>query len=252
MINPPTALTGTYQNKSSNMNIIQVKLAWATPAGGGEPFDKFYIYRNDVKFAEVESTVLEYYDEQMSTYNYATYYVTAVKTTPDPVDASAPTDMLSNYSIGFEELIARLRRLLMDFPADPRMKRWADEDLLEYINIGIDDINTTPPLTRYNLQTIPLSWKSMILLRARFEAYISRAGLEVAKEFNFGFGGVSMTIDRSGKYLSVSDKAWTAYNDRVTKAKLANLMGTMPPLGILSADLSFRIRTYAPRQYRVR
>ena len=252
MINPPSGLTGTYQNKTTNACVFQVKLVWVEPTAGGDAFDKYYIYRNDVLIGQVDVPTLEFYDEQVITCDYATYYVTAVDSTVDPVVASVPSNMITNFSLGFEELIERLRRLLMDYPNDPRMKRWTDEDLLEYITIAVDDINTTPPNTGYNLATMPRGWKSMILLRARFEAYISRSGLEVAKEFNFGFGGVSLAIDRSGKYLSISDKAWAAYNDRVTKAKLANIMGTVSPLGILSADLSFRIRTYAPRQYRVR
>jgi hypothetical protein len=140
----------------------------------------------------------------------------------------------------------------MDYPNDPRMKRWTDEDLLEYLNIALDDINTTPPISYYSYETMPAPWRSLILTRAKFEAYTSRAGLEVAKEFNFGFGGVSLAIDRSGKYLAVSQQEWAAYNERLTKAKLASVMQTCAPMGILSSDLPFKIRTYAPRQYRVR
>jgi len=221
---PPTGLAGTYQNKPSNTNILQVKLIWVAPVGS-DVFDKYYIYRNDVKLGEVESTELIYYDEDMGkAYNYATYYITTADTTVDPILESAPSVMLSNYSIGFEDLITRLRRLLMDYPNDPRMKRWADEDLLEYLNIAIDDVNTSPPISYYSYDTMPSPWKSLVLIRAKFEAYTSRAGLEVAKEFNFGFGGVSLGIERSGKYLSVSNTEWQAYNERVTKAKLASVM----------------------------
>ena len=249
---PPTDLEGTYQNKSSNANILQVKLEWTAPVGG-DIFDKYYIYRNDEKVGEVASTVTEYDDENMAeSNNYATYYVTTADTTVDPVVESEPSEMLSNYSLAFEDLITRLRRLLMDYPNDPRMKRWTDEDLLEYLNIAMDDVNTSPPISYYSYATMPSPWRSLVLTRAKFEAYTSRAGLEVAKEFNFGFGGVSLAIDRSGKYLSVSQQEWTAYNERLTKAKLASVMQTNPPLGILSSDLPFKIRTYAPRQYRVR
>ncbi len=251
---PPTGMTGTYQNKSSNANVLQVKLVWTAPVGS-DTFDKYYIYRNDEKLAEVESSVLLYYDENMAkAYNYVTYYLTSVNTLVDPIVESAPSNMLTNYSLGFEDLITRLRRLLMDYPNDPRMKRWTDEDLLEYLNIALDDINTSPPITYYSYDGLPSPWKSLVLIRAKFEAYMSRAGLEVAKEFNFGFGGVSLAIDRSGKYLAVSQQEWNAYNERLMKAKLAHVMVTVGgrPGGILSADLPFRIRTYAPRQYRVR
>jgi len=249
---PPTSLAGTYQNKTSNNNILQVKLVWVAPTGS-DSFDKYYIYRNDEKLGEVEDTVLVYYDEDMAkAYNYVTYYITTADTTVDPIVESVPSVMLSNYSIGFEDLITRLRRLLMDYPNDPRMKRWTDEDLLEYLNIAIDDVNTSPPISYYSYETMPSPWRGLILTRAKFEAYISRGGLEVAKEFGFGFGGVTLNIDRSGKYLSVSDKEWQAYNERLTKAKLASVMQTCSPMGILSSDLPFKIRTYAPRMYRVR
>lgn len=251
-INPPKNLVGVYQNKPTNACILQVKLTWEAPDTGGDDYDKFYIYRNDVKIGDVEKTIFEYFDESIISCDYSTYWVASVDTTVEPKLTSVPSNIITNYSLGFEELLTRLRRLLMDSPTDPRMQRWTDEDLIEYINISIGDINATPPNSNYNLTNIPSGWTSLILTRARFEAWLSRSGLEVAKEFNFGFGGVSLQIDRSQKYLSISDKAWQAYNERLTKAKLANLMGTISPLGILSADLSFRIRTYAPRQYRVR
>ena len=250
---PPTGLAGNYQNKASNVNTLQTKLTWVAPTGS-DPFDKYYIYKNDLKIADVDDAVLVYYDEDMAkSVNYATYYVTTWKDAlPSPIE-SIPSDYLSNFSLAFEDLITRLRNsYLMDNPTDSRMKRWTDEQLLEYLNIGLDDVNTEPPMTNYNYETIPQPWRSLILMRAKFEALTSRASIEVAKEFNFGFGGVSVTIDRSGKYLAVGQQEWNAYNDRLHKAKLAHVMSFVSPQVLLTSDLPFKIRTFAPRQYRVR
>jgi hypothetical protein len=250
---PPTDLAGAYQNKPSDNNILQIKLTWVAPTGS-DAFDKYFIYRNDVKIAEVDDAVLTYLDETpMSTVNYVTYYVTSWKDATTPIE-SVPSVYATNYSLAYEDLIARLRKLLMDEPNDPRMKRWTDDLLLECLNIAIGDVNTEPPRSAYTFETLPSGWQSLVLTRAKFEAWTDRAGLEVAKEFSFGWGGVSVTIDRSGKYLAVSAQAWTAYNERLHKAKLASVMFTVggQPGGIVTSDLPFKIRTYAPRQYRVR
>ena len=248
---PPTGLTGSYQNKTSNANTLQVKLVWVAPVGS-DPFDKYYLYRNDEKVAELENTVLTTVDEnRMGSVNYVSYYLTTRKDGTTPVESAASV-AISNYSLAFEDLITRLRdAYLMDNPADPRMKRWTDEQLLEYLNMGVDDVNVEPPNSSYTLDTMPTGWRSLVLMRAKFEALTSRAGLEVAKEFNFGFGGVSVAIDRSQKYIGVSTAEWTAYNERLHKAKLASVMG-LAPGGIVTSDLPFKIRTYAPQQYRVR
>jgi len=248
---PPTDLVGTYQNKPTNKNLVEVKLTWVAPIGS-DPFDKYNIYRNDVKIADVDNTTLEYIDTDLSaTVNYVTYYLTTWKD-GTPATESDYSVYLSNYSTAFTVLIERLRRLLMDYPVDPRMIRWTDEDLIEYLNIAIGDINATPPQSCYTLASFPCGWDSLILTRAKFEAWLSRAGLEAAKEFGFSYGGVSLTIDRSGKYGSISQQAWASYNERLTKAKLGSLMSSIAPMGIVSSDLPFKIRTYAPRQYRVR
>jgi len=247
---PPTNLQGTYQNRPSNINTLQVKLTWVAPAG--DLFDKYFLYRNDLKSVEIDNTILEYLDEDMAkNVNYMTYYLTTWKD-GDPSTESVPSAFLSNFSLGLEELITRLRTILMDFPTDPRMKRWTDDELLEFLNISLGDVNSAPPMSNYSFETIPPAWTSLVLIRAKYEAYTGRAGLEVAKEFNFGFGGVSVAIDRSGKYLSVSQQEWNAYNERLTKAKLASVMNVVAPMGILTNDLPFKIRTYSPRQFRIR
>jgi len=249
---PPNSVTGSYQNKSTNKNTLQVKLVWTAPVGS-DPFDKYFIYRNDIKLAEVDDLITQYLDESsMGSVNYVSYYVTTHKSGATPSE-SGISNIASNYSLAFEDLIARLREsYLMDIPADPRMKRWTDEQLIEYINVGVDDVNTEPPTSRYTLETLPPGWRSLVLIRAKIEALSSRAGLEVAKEFQFAFGGVSVGIDRSQKYLAVSTAERTAYNERLHKAKLASVMFAVSPGGILTSDLPFKIRTYAPRQYRVR
>jgi len=249
---PPTNVVGSYQNKATNQNTLQIKLTWTAPVGS-DLFDKYFIYRNDVKLAEVDDAITTYLDETlMGTVNYVSYYVTTWKSGATPAE-SAISNIVSNYSLAFEDLIARLREsYLMDIPVDPRMKRWTDEQLLEYINVGLDDVNTEPPSSNYNLENLPPGWRSLVLIRAKIEALSSRAGLEVAKEFQFGFGGVSVQIDRSQKYVSVSTAERTAYNERLHKAKLASVMITVSPGGILTSDLPFKIRTYSPRMMRIR
>ena len=248
---PPVNLVGSYQNKVTNANLNEIKITWTAPTGS-DAFDGYNIYKNDTQIGQVDNTTLSFIDTDLTkTVEYATYYITTYVALPTPLE-SVISVAVSNFSTAFEVLITKLRKLLMDEPTDPRMTRWHDDILIECLDVAIGDVNTQPPITSFTYETMPVPWTTLILMRAKFEALTARASLEVAKEFQFGWGGVSVTIDRSQKYLSVSDKEWQAYNDRLKAAKLAHLMVLTKPMGFMAADMPFKIRTYAPRQFRVR
>lgn len=248
---PPTNLTATYINKSKNANVLGVKLVWTDSS---LDIDSYKIYRNEILLTTVAYTEKEYIDYDINGgVDYVSYYIVSVDIYGTE---SEPSNIVSNYSTAFMDLMERLRKMLADNPADVRMKRWTDEDLITFLDISLDDLNAEPPMTHYSYEDLLNaridSWRSLILTRAKIEALTSRASVEIAKEFSYSFGGVNLNVQRGSKYQGLAQMMMTSYQDQLKRRKLAHLMSLITPTGIMSNPLPFKVRVYAPRQYRVR
>ena len=251
---PPTALSASYTAQPRNANVKAVSLSWTAPAASPD-VDAYEIWRNDEKLAEVPASETSYLDDGPSgDVDYASYFVVS----RDIYGAvSTPSDIITNLSLRANTLVDTLRTTLKDNPVDPRARRWTDCELLLYLNIALSDINATPLRTNFSLDTLPVRPRvpdmfTLLIMGARIAAHDSQSGLEISKEFNMGAGGVTMSIDRSQKYMSLSAAERTAYEKQRDKIKLNFTMSMVSGEGVLSSSLPFRIRTYAPRQYRVR
>jgi hypothetical protein len=245
----PGTLVAIYTCLPNKTNTKAVKLTWTAPANAPDVVS-YAIYRNDVQVDEVLAPTTEYYDVIGSgDLNYATYYVVAKDSLGQE---GALTEGITNFTLTVNTYIDTLRRSLKDNPLDPRVRRWTDEDLLLYLTQALSDLNVTPVQTSFTLETLPKNMFNLLLTGARIAAHDSQSGLEIAKEFNMGVGGLSMTIDRSAKYVSLSTAERTAYDKQRDRVKLNMVMSMVHGEGILSSDLPFKIRTFAPRQYRVR
>jgi hypothetical protein len=180
--------------------------------------------------------------------NYVTYYITSIDVQGNE---SLPSDFITNLSLKVNDFVERLRKVLKDSPTDPRVRRWSDELILENLLRARDDINSTPLHTAFTLDNWPDILNSLIVMGARIFCVQTQATEEAAKEFSMGVGGISMNLTRTGLYLNISSQEIQMYEKQRDKVKLNFVMGVAGE-GILSASLPFRIRTYAPRQYRVR
>lgn len=148
----------------------------------------------------------------------------------------------SAYSQFEAEMIQKLRVLLRDNNPDKNYhfrppqhegainqfnrvfgRIWEDEELLEYIERGLDWWNMFPPLTR-GLDTVDKlcqefpAWRTAILWAAITHACFAVAANWVADEFDYSIGGVSLSIDKASKYESLKQNAEGQF-DKATEAK---------------------------------
>lgn len=155
-----------------------------------------------------------------------------------------------------DALVNNLRILLKDNHPDYRKQRWTDTELQVFIENALWDINVTPPAITYffldNYYNNVPDWKSLIMTGAQVFALIAQGTFEIGKEFSYGDNGISITIDRSGKYQGLANMILTNYETKKTLVKKQYFMKTISPQVINSGELEQRLRTYAPQQFRIR
>lgn len=245
---PPTALAATYTTNPLNRNHNLIKLTW-TPAPAQPAVTKFNIYRNGAKLADVDAPVAEYSDNGSGGDNsFFTYYVSAV----DPGGEGPLSESICNFSQMANRYIDELRRSLKDSPPDPRVQRWTDDDLWLALRMAISRINAIPMNTNFDFDTAPPDFFNYIIVGARIAALRSQSSLEAAKEFSMGVGGTSINLNRGGVYNTLVQSEDTAFTSEIKSIKLNMTMRTVYGEGILTSPLPFRIRTFSPRQFRVR
>ena len=159
---------------------------------------------------------------------------------------------ITNMSSATERYIFYLRESLKDNPPDPKVQRWNDCELLLAVKRGLSRVNAIPMTTYFDLDTAPPDFFNYILVAARLAALRDQAGLEAAKEFSMGVGGVSININRSGIYGSLISQEEAAWQKEMESIKRYMTMRTVFGEGLLTSPLPFRIRTFSPRQYRIR
>ena len=251
---PPTELIGTYTCPPKKPNERIVKLSWKAPTDTPD-LGETIVLRNDKEIARIQAGTTEFLDDISSGSNleqcadYATYCLISVDVLCREGDFSA---FITNLSAKANVFVDQLRRLLKDDPPDPRVRRWTDDDLILHLDQAICDINATPLTTNFSCETLPQRLCNLLMTAARISALRAQATLEAAKEFSMGVGGINMSLDRSGKYLALINAEQTAYEKQRDKIKLNFLISGVPGEGILTSPLPFRIRTFAPRQFRVR
>lgn len=247
---PPTALSAIYTTSPSNNNNNLIKLTWAAPVNMPDVVN-FNVYRNDGQIAIVPNVApLAYLDNGTGgEVEFFTYFMTSVDAMGKE---SLPSIPICNFSQTANKYISELRRSLKDNPSDPRVQRWTDDDLWMALRQGLSRINAIPMNTNYNFDTMPSDMFNYVLVAARLAALRFQASLEVAKEFTMNAGGTSMSINRSALYNSLVSSEEGSFAAEIKSIKLNFTMRTVHGEGILTSTMPFKIRTFAPRQYRVR
>ena len=100
---------------------------------------------------------------------------------------------------------------------------WEDEELLEYLKMALDKWNLHPPSTEELCSVDALcqqkpSWKAALLWGAVVHAALALSFNWTADEFDYSIGGISLSIDKSSKYQSLSDTAEAQW-DKLVEAK---------------------------------
>jgi hypothetical protein len=90
---------------------------------------------------------------------------------------------------------------------------WEDAELLEYLLTSLDWWNMYPPFTGHNIPNLDIlvtdkpSWRTVVLWGAIVHACFALSVNWVHEEFDYSIGGVSLSIQRSDKYMSLMDNA---------------------------------------------
>ena len=247
---PPIDLVATYTTDPLNRNTRLVKITWSAPSPA-TGIVSYNVYCNDAQIGSVLATApLAFEDPSKSgDVDYFTYYLTSVDATPTE---SVPSASITNMSPTVEQYINFLRESLKDNPPDPRVRRWTDFDLLLALKMSLSRVNAIPLTTSFTLDSAPPDFFNYILVGARLAALRSQGALEAAKEFNLGAGGTTISINRTMLYNSMVSSEESAFTTEITNIKRYCTMRFVSGEGILTSPLPFRLRTYSPRQYRVR
>jgi len=100
---------------------------------------------------------------------------------------------------------------------------WLDDELLEFLRVANDIINMYPPQTFYSslddLMLRQRSWRSLLFLGAMIHALEAMSINWIAEEFDYSIGGVSLSIDKHSKYMSMADSIKGRFDSMVEAAK---------------------------------
>lgn len=100
---------------------------------------------------------------------------------------------------------------------------WEDCELLEFLRVSNDSINMYPPQTFYQtldqLMQQHRNWRTLLLTGAMVHAINAISLNWVLEEFGYSIGGVSLDLEKSSKYQSLSNDAQTRFQEFVTQAK---------------------------------
>ncbi len=100
---------------------------------------------------------------------------------------------------------------------------WEDYELLEFLRVSLDGINSRPPMTFYRsldqliAQNRP--WRTILLEGAMIHALFALGLNWVVDEFDYSIGGVSLSIEKSSKYQSMSSDVQARFQADVEAAK---------------------------------
>lgn len=161
------------------------------------------------------------------------------------------------YTPKEKELLHHLRTMLKDTPdnvlrtlntlvEEQRGERWTDAQLMIYLHQAMGDINAEPPHTIYDLNNVPDSWHSCVVLGGTIFALIAEGVLQVGESFSYNDNGISLNINLAQGYQSVAQMLLNSYTEMKKNIKKA-----MRPraASIKSGHPAVKIRSYAPRQW---
>lgn len=160
-----------------------------------------------------------------------------------------------------DNLVNVLRVRLKDTHPDYRKRRWVDSELQTFLENALWDINVTPPQTTYFLysgntayyNSVP-DWKGLIVEGAVIFSLIAQGIFEIGKEFSFSDNGISLSMDRGGKYQNFASMLLSQYEARKVAVKTNYSFNAVGPVSIIdgSDGLLAKLGAFAPMSMRFR
>ncbi len=118
---------------------------------------------------------------------------------------------------------------------------WEDEELFEYIDFAISDLNNTPPRENWDISSLPDRLWSIVLSQAAATALRALAINWAHEEWGGDISGVGLNIEKSSKYMSLKENFESAYARQLEQHKeygVRYIVGVRQPryqVGVTSA-----------------
>jgi len=126
---------------------------------------------------------------------------------------------------------------------------YKDDQLVIFAHLALNDVNSYPRKTNYALNEIPPQWRTLVVLGASVFGLISRGILENQNQFDYSDSGLTLNIKRADHYRSSSDAIFQKYVEAKTIVKAH---WKVAPYALIRPSVPFHVRSYAPRQWRIR
>jgi len=145
----------------------------------------------------------------------------------------------ATYKAHFLESARSMLYMHMDSPGF-RNKFPRDRELLDLLQNSLDWINAYPPyLTAFTFSQLPRQFYIVLSLGAVVLAMQAMGILEAGKHFIYNDNGISLTRDRSSKYLSLYSAVIAQYNENLKKIKIKYGMDHISLAGQFSSTVGY-------------
>lgn len=94
-----------------------------------------------------------------------------------------------------------------------------DERVLAFIKLVVGDINYVPPLTDYDVNSIPLFFDTAIILGTQMYSMLFLAQKWTMNDFSYNEGGISLTFNRVDTISKIQEKFYELYKEKVQNIK---------------------------------
>lgn len=96
---------------------------------------------------------------------------------------------------------------------------WEDDELFEYVDFAISDLNNRPPREGWTIDTLPTRLHSLVLSLAAATALRALAINWAHEEWSGDISGVGLNIEKSAKYMSLKENFEASYDKQITEHK---------------------------------
>lgn len=118
------------------------------------------------------------------------------------------------------QLLTTVRTLLSDDSTPIRGQVFTDLELLEYLNLAMMEVNGTPTLTRFTINTADPVFGFLLVLGAEYHALRSLYNRESRDVFSFNDDGISVDISiRGEKYMNMINHLSGTYTQMKAELK---------------------------------
>ena len=130
---------------------------------------------------------------------------------------------------------------------DPKFL-YSDDALIICTHLALNDFNAFPPRTNFALNELHPSWRTIIVMGAATFALIGRGLLENQNHLQYTDAGLNLSFARMTHLQSMYTAIVEKYNTARTICKANYKMAPH----VLSRSVPFRLRSMAPRMWRLR